>query len=1018
MTRWISLGCLAMILSGCGKPGTGPFADSGGAVSPQSYVGSERCGECHGPELPAAFAGTYHADWLATAHGQAGQMQPSTATIVADSDQDGRNDFQEALDLALVPEWQAFSTLAPRLSQAAGRFLVTLGGRSFEVEKVLGMGRHQQTYLTRIGRSLYVLPLLYQRDSHSWDPILVEHWYTWNDLDASGTREVSEPITGVRYAAPADTPVSRGRTADCFEVQCSGCHVTGIRSLQRTPAGEFVLDHAEDGVGCEACHGPGKRHADSAGESPIDSQIVDPTEISVDLHNDLCVSCHARGISAGNVSGQTLEFPWHPEGRPYLPGEVLSDSFQVQEKPREPVHRLQGNVLHASLPGSAYGDWNQTCQDCHSAHNTLNLALIRMAIAAPDGSYRFTELTSYAGAPGSAGVLGDAGNGSYTDACEVCHSQTSYFRDDASTPFTDHFNGQDCRVCHSHSEGFQRSGTPPGGLDCAICHRALVDEMTAPVRPYRHQIQASTATYPDASDPLECLSCHVDHDLLDSDETTRFDAANLRADIGTLPTAASDAVATDFLATGSGGICLSCHTQAWAKSSVRPDGSTVVDLVPFAAPLAEQLAAYQQSAHGGDYALDVSFRDSSAFVSNCGKCHRQAGPGSVDAPAEFAAHDSDHAALLATLGHPGFAVCAEETFCYRCHAEVGDPVGGIGKAGAQLDWYGQRAMSGRSERLYSELQAPHRHDVGATLGAHTSGEGQSPLWSPVGSRHVECADCHNTHASPPSREFQFDGTFLQPVTPSNLAAANPMAGVWGVDVTWPLPWTTPDPFTAYQREEISTYTWQVCLKCHSSYAYGNSPPAGQTDQALEFNPGNAGYHAVIGPSRTTYPSPAAFVSPWARDSAMNCGDCHTSDDPAAAQGPHGSTHQGLLAGAYDETTGQSGTQDHLCFKCHAFNVYGRGNGSGRLTGFAKEGKENLHTEHARQEHFQANRDCTCFDCHSAVPHGFDRRAMLIVQEDPAPYNNGAAGNVAADIAGWPAPGQWLENSCSTSPCHD
>ena len=51
--------------------------------------------------------------------------------------------------------------------------------------------------------------------------------------------------------------------------QCFGCHSTGYFVSQKK--------FAEQGVGCESCHGPGKQHADSNG---LDGTIVNPAKYS------------------------------------------------------------------------------------------------------------------------------------------------------------------------------------------------------------------------------------------------------------------------------------------------------------------------------------------------------------------------------------------------------------------------------------------------------------------------------------------------------------------------------------------------------------------------------------------------------------------------------------------------------------------------------------------------------------------------------------------------------------------
>jgi hypothetical protein len=291
--------------------------------------------------------------------------------------------------------------------------------------------------------------------------------------------------------------------------------------------------------------------------------------------------------------------------------------------------------------------------------------------------------------------------------------------------------------------------------------------------------------------------------------------------------------------------------------------------------------------------------------------------------------------------------------------------------------------------------------VGGASGRHHPVEGASSGWNTGGTRHVECADCHNPHATGSPRAFNTGGTFAQPAAGTNLVSGiGPLQGVWGVSVAaWPAAWTAPSP----ARVEVSTYEWQVCMKCHS--AYTGALTSGQTDTALEFNPNNAAYHAVVGASKTTQ---GTYVSPWTSSSAMACSDCHTTSVKTEPQGPHGSGINHILAGTYDATTGSGTSDGHLCFKCHSFSTYVSGSGSG--TGY-RNGTDNLHGKHMTDEGKR------CVNCHAAVPHGLNRRALVVFTGDASPYNQGSA-RISSLPGGWPAAGSWQKSSCSTgSGCH-
>lgn len=1000
-----------------------------------SYAGSEKCRLCHGPYLPATFHATYYQDWLSSVHGGAANVVPSDQTVVADIDDNGTDDFQEGFDLGSLAGWSAYtvgggaaSELAPALGYVSqgGIYTVTIGARVFTVEKVIGTGRGKQAYLTRMGSSLYALPVLYEVKSREWIPLTPENWYTWNDTDSNGIIDAGETLTGSVYPTAGQTPAGEGHTADCWERRCAGCHVTGLFAVGKNAQGEFVSSYIEEGIACEACHGPGELHASTLGGRGYPNRaIVNPAKLDLQTRDDVCGACHSRGRSAGAVGSDYLEFPWHSDGTPFIAGQELSDAYTIGPNDREELHTLQGTVPHHGLPGSKYGTWTTGCQNCHSAHNTTNLASIRMTVTTPFSGEKPVLLTAYSGSAGTTGLLGDATDGEYNNICEVCHTRTMFFRNDASTPVTTHYNGAKCTGCHRHEKGFLRPESI-GGTDCSSCHSYLTSKMTVTTPAYMHFLEDVLATYPTANSPVRCLSCHADHDLFNPRTGGAGHGSNMRTDIAQVPAGASGYGNTDFLNTGAGGVCLSCHADSLAKTSVRPDGSTQVTAIPFEGIPADQINAYNSSLHGGSYAVLSTFSGTGVnmFAANCSKCHNDnlEPKSSVEAQAgspKFGLHISTKRSMLGTLGLPADSAPLEEKFCYRCHSETTDSTGGTVKTVSGRDWYDAASMSSRAEGIFSIQAMTYGHKTGGYSGLHKVLEGETYNWNPASGRHVECADCHNPHAVGPSRSFNTTGIFAQPTSVSNLAAQTPLAGVWGVDASaWPAAWAAPDPATGYSRLTSAEYRWQVCLKCHSGYAYAVAPPSGQTDQALEFNPNNPGYHAVIGASKTTYPPNSSFVSPWTKDSAMTCDDCHTSSDKNGPQGPHGSTVEHILAAVFDTATGNAGTQNHLCFKCHSFNVYGEGGTAGAsATGFSRGGT-NLHTDHMEGSKPGAGRKVTCVDCHSAVPHGWSRRALLVTSSDPGPYNEGEAANSASDAASWPSTGGfWPKSTCNNAACH-
>lgn len=265
-------------------------------------------------------------------------------------------------------------------------------------------------------------------------------------------------------------------------------------------------------------------------------------------------------------------------------------------------------------------------------------------------------------------------------------------------------------------------------------------------------------------------------------------------------------------------------------------------------------------------------------------------------------------------------------------------------------------------------------------------------------RHAECEDCHNPHAVSPGVSPNVGSG-----TPTTNLASKALKGVWGVQPSWPGNWAN---VTSYTVVDDVQYQHQLCLKCHSYYAFGLNPPLDPygmiggdnrlTDQAKEFNPNNKSYHPVVAPGKNNFIAydgvnyAAALIGGMTPSSVMGCADCHSdSQNPTGLKGPHGADYWPILWGPYDFTTGMTGTDHHLCFKCHDKNVSGWGGfgaGSELQTGFSGRmggAKKNLHNRHV------GFRNMPCYACHAAVPHGWKRRALLIYgtgTPDEAPYN--------------------------------
>jgi predicted CXXCH cytochrome family protein len=211
---------------------------------------------------------------------------------------------------------------------------------------------------------------------------------------------------------------------------------------------------------------------------------------------------------------------------------------------------------------------------------------------------------------------------------------------------------------------------------------------------------------------------------------------------------------------------------------------------------------------------------------------------------------------------------AEEANCYPCHNGNVAP-----------------------KNIQAEFDKLSIHPVAPNAGTHDPAEP-----GVVQSRHVECVDCHNPHAS-------------------NAAAGGlpgSLLGVRGIDING-------------AEVKPATAEYQICFRCHADSANKPAPRTArqiaQTNTRLEFATNNPSFHPIAGPGRST--NVPSLLPPWTVGSVIKCSDCHNNNaGPGAGgtgpKGPHGSTNTALLERphALDGTP----TAGDLCYKCHSRSV--------------------------------------------------------------------------------------------------
>jgi hypothetical protein len=123
---------------------------------------------------------------------------------------------------------------------------------------------------------------LFERDG-AFNEARVSYYHSVRALDFTPARAVD---------APKDVSEALSRQVGATEARrCFACHTTAS-----TTDGQFAPASATPGITCEACHGPGRRHADAmGGRRAAEGQpaILNPARLEPADSVDFCGACHA-----------------------------------------------------------------------------------------------------------------------------------------------------------------------------------------------------------------------------------------------------------------------------------------------------------------------------------------------------------------------------------------------------------------------------------------------------------------------------------------------------------------------------------------------------------------------------------------------------------------------------------------------------------------------------------------------------------------------------------------------------
>jgi DmsE family decaheme c-type cytochrome len=186
----------------------------------------------------------------------------------------------------------------------------------------------------------------------------------------------------------------KGNPADYVgQDTCKGCHEEVFNGWEKTPHWKTTLDthKGPEWQGCEACHGPGKAHAEAMGEAAGDPAKVEAAKklifnfkgVPAQDTSKRCLSCHVYGEEHSNFARQVHNINNVSCIDCHSPHHAKQAEFLLVAK--QPL-------LCYSCHGEVKADFSKTfhhrvneglikCTDCHNEHGGFLTKQLRSTAA-------------------------------------------------------------------------------------------------------------------------------------------------------------------------------------------------------------------------------------------------------------------------------------------------------------------------------------------------------------------------------------------------------------------------------------------------------------------------------------------------------------------------------------------------------------------------------------------------------------------------------------------------------------
>lgn len=316
----------------------------------KEYVGAAACGSCHAAQFGQQ-----------SATGHARSLRPAAEHPLA-------NSFLPDSPLLRKPNFRFQFSKDFRVRVSDGKDALEA-----PIQWAFGAGDQAVTFVSQVDEDRYV-----------------EHHFSYY----AATKSL-ESTPGHKDLPARSLPEALGVLYKTFDpdpkiMPCFQCHSTGPLSL----GPKLDIRPRENGVRCEACHGPGSLHIANAARGEIQTArrlIENPRRLPAEGLNRLCGECHRQPAPAGVATN--WNDAWNVRHQPLY----LSQSACFR-KSRGALSCLTCHDPHKTLRRNDATHYSALCANCHRAkpHPALNAKLdnctgCHMPQAAPQAHLRFTN---------------------------------------------------------------------------------------------------------------------------------------------------------------------------------------------------------------------------------------------------------------------------------------------------------------------------------------------------------------------------------------------------------------------------------------------------------------------------------------------------------------------------------------------------------------------------------------------------------------------------------------------------